>query len=62
MALQRSLAAALSTNVPPITVPSFETSGKLDGPTRDAIRAFQRLKGLPETGIMTRQLRDQMAV
>jgi hypothetical protein len=60
--LQRSLAAALSNNVPPVAVPSFEATGKLDGPTRDAIRAFQRLKGLPETGIMTRQLRDTMVV
>jgi hypothetical protein len=62
ISLQKSLAAALSNNVPPITVPSFEESGKLDGPTRDAIRAFQHLKSLPETGIMTRQLRDKMAV
>jgi hypothetical protein len=62
MSLQRSLAGALSNNIPPITVPSFQTSGKLDDPTREAIRAFQRLKGVPESGIMTRQLRDKMAV
>jgi hypothetical protein len=62
MRLQRSLAGALSNNVPPITVPSFGTSGKFDNPTRQAIRAFQHLKGLPETGIMTRQSREKMAV
>jgi hypothetical protein len=60
--LQRSLGNALSKSVPPITVQSFEVNGTLDTPTRDAIRALQRLKGFPETGIMTRQLRDKMAV
>jgi len=60
--LQRSLGNALSKAVPPITVDNFEVNGELGPPTRKAIEALQRLKGLSETGIMTRQLRDMMAV
>ena len=60
--LQRSLGNALSKAVPPITVVNFEVNGELGPPTRKAIEALQRLKGLSETGIMTRQLRDMMAV
>jgi hypothetical protein len=58
MNLQRDLSAALKKAGGTTSVPQF---GKLDDPTRDAIREFQRLKGLPQTGTMTGATLDAIA-